>query len=474
MDDISFGTGGWRADNTAFTEDRVSQVGQAIATYLKETTEPSERTIVIGFDARACSPQAAETLTEVITANGIDVLLPDRDLPTPVIAYTIADRGLAGGLVVTASHNPPDYNGIKFITGNAMPPLPDVTNEIERHLAEPTPLRDDQHGSVSTIDPVPAHTSQAENVVARYFDIDLSGLTVVYDAMHGSARGITDDLLEQAGAEVVRQRCNHDPQFGGVAPEPTPESLRSLPELIDRHDADVGIANDGDGDRIAVCTGRRGVLTGHMVFAGLYDALLTDADVNGPAVRTVSTTFLIDRIAKAHDTSVIEVPVGFKYVAAAMRDHDALIGGEESGGFTIRGHIRQKDGVLLALLVCAATKRESFDGRLDRLTSSHGEIFADKISVPCPENRKPAVVAKLSDQIPGTIGGQAVTETVTVDGFKLLLEDGSWILIRPSGTEPKLRIYAETTDEQSLTGLLSAGRDLVDPLVEQSPSSEKE
>ncbi len=464
MDDIRFGTGGWRAAGEAFTDDRVRAVGQATATYLTET-EGTDRPVAVGYDARATSEGAAESLAEVLADNGFDVLLTDRDLPTPVVAFAVADRGLAGGLVVTASHNPPEYNGVKFVPADAVSPLPEVTEAIEARLAEPTALPPDERGSIDRFDPVPAHRAHSMELVERFVDTELSELTVVYDAIHGSGRGVTDALLETAGANVIRRRCEHDPTFGGQAPEPSPETLAELPDAVTEHDADLGIANDGDADRITICTPDRGVLSGHLLFAVLYDALLGDAEASGPAIRTVSTTFLIDRIADAYREDVHEVPVGFKWIADGMLRHDGLFGGEESGGFTLDGHIMSKDGVLVSLLAAAVAGGEPIDDRLDRLFAEHGTIHADKVSVDCPEARKSEVLDALGDSIPDEVAGLAVSETVTIDGFKLLLEDGSWLLVRPSGTEPKLRVYAETPDEAFLPALLEAGRALVEPLV---------
>lgn len=466
MNRISFGTGGWRATLDEFTDERVRMVGQAVATYLEETQGNTDRPVAIGYDARERSEEAAESLADVLSANGFDVLLTDRDVPTPVVAYAIANHELAGALIVTASHNPPDYNGVKFVPEDTLSPLPSVTEAIESNLAPPTSLPEAEHGSIERFDPVPAHAERAVELTKKYFDVDLSGLTVVYDAIHGSGRGITDELLESAGAEVIRRRCNRDPTFGGVSPEPNPETLAGLPEAVEAHEADLGIANDGDGDRISICTPERGVLNGHLLFAGLYDALLTDGGASGPAIRTVSTTFLIDRIAEEHDVGVYEVPVGFKWIAQGMHEHDGLFGGEESGGFTIEDHIGEKDGVLVALLAAAVTAAEPFDDRIDRLFETHGRIYADKTSVDCPEAQKASVISALEESIPETITGLSVTETVSLDGFKLLLEDGSWILVRASGTEPKLRVYAETTDAERLERLLDAGRGLVEPLVD--------
>ena len=467
MDDIRFGTGGWRASGEFFTDDRVRGVGQATATYLTET-EGTDRPVAVGYDARATSEGAAESLAEVLADNGFDVLLADRDLPTPVVAFAVADRGLAGGLVVTASHNPPEYNGVKFVPADAVSPLPEITEAIEARLAEPTALSPGERGSIDRFDPVPAHRAHSMELVGRFVGTDLSELTVVYDAIHGSGRGVTDALLESAGANVIRRRCEHDPTFGGQAPEPSPETLAALPDSVAEHDADLGIANDGDADRITVCTPDRGVLSGHLLFAVLYDALLGETKASGPAIRTVSTTFLIDRIAGAYGEAVHEVPVGFKWIADGMLQHNGLFGGEESGGFTLEGHIMSKDGVLVSLLAAAVAAVEPIDDRLERLFAEHGTIHADKVSVDCPEARKSAVLDALGDSIPDEVAGIAVSETVTIDGFKLLLEDGSWLLVRPSGTEPKLRVYAETPDETFLPALLEAGRGLVEPLVASS------
>ncbi|MFB6101659.1 MAG: phosphoglucomutase/phosphomannomutase family protein [Haloplanus sp.] len=451
MDAISFGTDGWRARLDTFTDARVRMVGQAVADYLDETGHDAP--VAVGYDARETSEGFAESLADVLAANGFDAILPGRDCPTPVVAWAVVDRDLAGALMVTASHNPPDYNGVKFIPSDGAPALPVVTDAIEARLAEPT--TDGPRGSVDRVDLVAAHATQARELL----DPDCSGLTVVYDAMHGSGRGVTDALLESAGATVIRRRCDRDPTFGGTPPEPSADNLAGLVDAVDAHDADLGIANDGDADRLAVVTPDRGFLDENLFFAAIYDALL-DADA-GPAVRTVSTTFLIDRVAAAHGEEVIETPVGFKWVAESMVEHDALMGGEESGGFSIRGHVPEKDGVLMAVLAADAASTESLDHRVDRLLDTHGDIVADKVSIDCPDDRKAAVIDALGDAIPEQVAGEAVEDVVTLDGFKLLLADGSWLLVRPSGTEPKMRVYAEAGRRERVDRLLDAGRDLV-------------
>ncbi|WP_227352889.1 phosphoglucomutase/phosphomannomutase family protein [Haladaptatus salinisoli] len=456
---ISFGTDGWRATLDEFTSPRVRIVGQAVADYLREVEDRAGETVAVSYDARETSRGFAEDLCRVLAANGFDVLIPERDTPTPVLAWTIADRDLAGGLMITASHNPPEYNGVKFIPADGAPALPEVTDDIEARLADPDPLPEDEHGVVREEDFVAPYEEHAFDLV----ESDFADLSVVYDAMHGSGRGVTDRLLEAAGASVERLHCEQDPEFGGTPPEPDADHLQELVAAVRENDADLGIANDGDADRIAVATPDRGFLDENLFFAALYDYLL-EAD-SGPAIRTVSTTFLIDRIAEAHGEEVHETPVGFKWVARAMAEHDALVGGEESGGFTIRGHVREKDGVLMALLAAAVAAERPFDERVDDLLDEFGEIHQDKISLACPDDEKERVLSDLEADLPEEVAGRNVEDVVTKDGFKILLEDGSWLLVRPSGTEPKMRVYAEADSDERVDDLLAAGEELVEPLI---------
>ena len=457
METISFGTDGWRATLDEFTSPRVRAVGQAVASYLRD--EGLAGSVAVGYDARETSRGFAEDLARVLCVNGFDVLMADRDRPTPLFAHAIVERDLAGALVVTASHNPPEYNGVKFIPDDGAPALPEVMDAIADRLAEPDPLPESEHGSVREVDFQTPHAEAAHSLV----DADLEGLSVAYDAMHGSGRGTTDSLLEEAGATVSRRRCDQRADFGGSPPEPAPEYLEGLIEAVTGGEAALGIANDGDADRLAVITPERGYLDENLFFAALYDYLL-ESD-SGPAIRTVSTTYLIDRVATAHSEEVVEVPVGFKWVAEAMAAHDALVGGEESGGFTTRGHVREKDGVTMALLAAAMHAEEPIDDRVDRLLAEHGTVVQDKTSVDCPDERKVAVLEDLEDVIPETVAGTAVEDVNTADGFKLLLEDGSWLLVRPSGTEPVLRVYGEAESDERVAELLEAGTELLEPLV---------
>jgi phosphomannomutase len=458
MDAISFGTSGWRATLDEFTADRVMMVAQATADHL-DAEGMAGRPVAVGYDARETSRGFAEDVARVLATNGHDVLLPGRDIPTPLVAHAIVSRDLAGGLVISASHNPPEYNGIKFFPADGAPAMPEVTESIEERLRTPDPKPEAEWGAVREVNFADPHLNHAMDLL----EPDLEGLTVVYDPMHGSGRDVTDSLLERAGAEVICRRCDHDPTFGGSPPEPSPENLQGLVETVRETGADLGIANDGDADRLAIATPERGYLDENLFFAATYEHLL--AEDSGPAVRTVSTTFLIDRVAEAHGEDVIETPVGFKWVARAMADHDALMGGEESGGFSIRGHVREKDGVLMGLLAAVVESERAYDDRLDDLRAAHGEIHQHKVSVDCPDDRKAAVVDELAESLPEEIADREVAEINPADGVKALLDDGSWLLIRPSGTEPKLRVYAEAESEERVEALLAAGRDLVEPLV---------
>jgi len=463
MDDadaVNFGTDGWRATRDEFTLPRVRLVGQAVAAHLD--AEGRTGPVAVGYDARERSREFAEALADVLTDAGRAVRVSDRDCPTPALAWTVA-RECAGGLMITASHNPPEYNGVKFLPADGAPALPAVTEDIEGRLAtvavDPPTAPDGEAGTATDVDVVGPYLEHA----LAFVDADISGLSVAYDAMHGSGRGVTDRLLSRAGATVTRLRCDRDPEFGGTAPEPVPERTEQLVEQVTSGGVDLGVVNDGDADRLGVITPERGFLDPNVLLAVLYDFLLEDGA--GDVVRTVSTSSLVDRVAAANGQSVHETAVGFKWVAEAMADHGALAGGEESGGFGVTEHLRNKDGVLLGLLAAAAASERALDDRVTALFETHGEVHQGRVSVDCPDDRKPAVLAALEGAIGDEVAGTPVETVNTVDGFKVALADGTWLLVRPSGTEPKMRVYAEATGQERVEALLTAGRGLVAPHV---------
>jgi alpha-D-glucose phosphate-specific phosphoglucomutase len=457
---IEFGTDGWRAAGEEFTLDRVRAIGQAVGRFLDG--EDAEGPVAVGYDARANSRESAEQLARVVAANGRDVTLSDRDCPTPVLAWSVADGPFVGGLMVTASHNPPEYNGVKYVTDTGAPALPPVTERLEEYLGNPETVSESEYGTISESELTEAYTDHARSFVESVAGTaDLSGLAIGYDAMHGSGRGVTGELLESVGADLSRLRCDRDERFGGVAPEPRPDNAERLLSWVRDGEVSLGFVNDGDADRLGVVTPERGFLDPNVLLAVLYDFLLEHSPDGGGVVRTVSTSSLVDRVARAAGESVHETAVGFKWVAEAMADHDALAGGEESGGYGVAAHLHNKDGVLLALLLAAAHRERPLDERIDSLFESHGTITQDRISIDCPEERKAAVIDALGGAVPDRIAGLEVTDVQTVDGFKIRLEDDSWVLVRPSGTEPKLRVYAEAGDQERVEDLLDAGRELV-------------
>jgi Phosphomannomutase len=444
---ITFGTDGWRDQVDAFTPDRVRTLGRAVAGHLaaEEVTGP----VIVGMDPRASSPAIADELADVLSAAGRAVLRPVRDCPTPIVAYTVVDRDAAGALMVTASHNPPEYNGIKFIPADGAPASTAVTTAITDRLGTAGP--EGPEAAVETIDPHPAYRRHLASLLPGRLD----GLDIVYDAMHGAGRGITDAILQERGATVTTIRGDRDPTFGGQAPEPTPQHLEPLVEQVRAEGADLGIANDGDADRVAVVTPDRGVLSAHLLFAAVYAA--RSEHRHGPVVRTVSTSTIIDAVAAAHGAEVIEVPVGFKWVAAAMQEHAAVMGGEESGGFTIAGHLREKDGVMMALLLAQLAHEDPLDERIDHIESAYGTVHTGLRSI---QTAAPSA-SRLLEACDENIAGLQVERTDRTDGVKLWLEGDAWLLIRPSGTEPKVRVYAEAADAATVTAIIDAGAALV-------------
>jgi phosphomannomutase len=458
-DAIEFGTDGWRAAGEEFTMGRVRAIGAAVAELLDARAENGP--VAIGYDAREHSREAAEQLGAVVAATGRPVTLSDGDCPTPVLAWTVRTGSYAGGLMVTASHNPPEYNGVKYITDDGAPALPAATDELERRLA-PTSEPTDPDGEVTESD----FTDEYADHAASFVETDLDGLDIGYDAMHGSGRGVTDAILDDAGAALTRLRCERDPNFGGLSPEPVPEYAGELVELVDSGEVSLGFINDGDADRLAVVTPERGFLDPNVLLAVLYEYLLEHNDTPGDVVRTVSTSSLVDRVAREAGQDVHETAVGFKWVAEAMSKHGALAGGEESGGYGIGRHLPNKDGVVLALVLAAAHAEQPLDERIDSLFDRHGRIVQRRRSLDCPDDRKAAMLADLEGVVPDSVAGQQVANIQTVDGFKLALADDSWLLVRPSGTEPKLRVYAEAQSEGRVSELLNAGEDLLRPLLD--------
>ncbi len=464
---IKFGTDGWRAVMAReFTFDNVAVVAQAIANYVKSRSG-WERGVVIGYDARLLSDLFADLIADVLTANGIPALVTDRDTPTPVTVYTIRAKGLAGAVMLTASHNPPQYNGIKFIPETCHPALPETTDAVEEQitycLQNPSSVKRDGKPSLKqTVDPRPdyfAHLHQLLDTRA------LAGLKVVYDPLYATGRGYVDGFLREVGAQVETIKGERNPAFGGSLPDPNPHNLQQLGERVRATGAHLGLSTDGDADRFGVVDADGEMITANQVIVlTLWYLLRKLKPSEGHAVRTVATTHQIDALARSYgNITVHETPVGFKWVGSTMARTGALVGGEESGGLSVIGHIPEKDGILADLLMAEMVAKEgvTLKQALAQVVQQTGEYRTQRIDLHVDEARKGELMRRFREEPPASLNGLRVVSTNSLDGVKLLLEEEAWVLVRPSGTEPLIRCYIEAHDEELLNGLKEAMQKLV-------------
>jgi alpha-D-glucose phosphate-specific phosphoglucomutase len=461
---IAFGTDGWRAVMAReFTFDNVALVAQAIADYVVGVGK-ADKGMVVGYDARFLSEQFAALVADVLGANGIAVVVPDRDTPTPVVAYTIKARDLAGAVMLSASHNPPEYHGIKFIPDTLHPALPEITDIITGRIAA---LQADPSGVKSggpkpeTIDPKPDYLAHVRTLIDLEA-IRAAHLTVCVDPLYATGRGYLSEILEEAGCTVHTLHNERNPLFGGSLPEPNATNLKALSALVRETGARIGLSMDGDADRFGMVDATGAYITSNEVIALTVQhwSNTRAKGQGGVVVRTVPTSGMIDALAAELGLSIVETAVGFKWVGQAMRAHDALVGGEESGGLSVRGHIPEKDGIVADLVltemvaVTGKTPREL----LDELEARIGKFYATRVDIRLPEASKIALMRRLHDDTPGELAGQRVVSFNKTDGVKMVREDGSWLLIRPSGTEPLVRCYIEARSEAGVAALKEAVR----------------
>ncbi len=466
---IKFGTDGWRAimcDD--FTFSNVNIVVQAIADYVK-AHKGEDKGLIIGYDARFLSEKFAEEAGKVLATNGIAAYIIERDAPTPVVAHAIVQLNTAGAIMFTASHNPPEYNGIKYIPDYAGPADPEITTEIEVNIAkilEKGTLKylslDEAEGFIKYIDPSTDYIKHLKTLIDLK-KIKDSGLRIVYDPMYSSGRGYLDRILIEAGITPVVLNNNRDPLFGGSSPEPSEERLQKMRDLIIKREADLGLATDGDADRFGIIDDTGRYITPNKVISLLLTHLVEKKGLKGPVGRSVATTHMIDRLAERYGLDVYETPVGFKYIGKLMRENDIIIGGEESGGLSIRGHIPEKDGILACLLAAEmrASSGKPLSGVLEDLMKDIGGFFTRRLDIRYPQDKKERLMNNLKETPPKSIGGKAVKKVTTIDGVKFLLEDESWFLVRPSGTEPLIRVYMESSTAKDLDNLESTLQTLI-------------
>ncbi|TCP53290.1 alpha-D-glucose phosphate-specific phosphoglucomutase [Tumebacillus sp. BK434] len=467
MSVIKFGTDGWRGVIAKeFTFANIAIVTQAVASYIKAHGLDG-KPVAIGFDNRFLGHLFAERAAEVLAGNGIAVRLCDAPAPTPAVASMIVTAGLAGALMVTASHNPPEYNGIKFIPQYAGPATPEITDEITRYVREVESGRIDVHvtpyaraSRTGTITAVSPRESYGQ-LLKRAVDGDLirkACLKVVLDPMHGAGIGYLEPILQELGVQVLAAlRNTPDPMFGGGLPEPSAERLQELARLTREQGADLGLALDGDADRFGILDPSGAYVTPNEVFALLTHSRLARQGMMKKVARTVATTHLIDRIAAAHGVPVVETPVGFKYIGQEILS-GAGIGGEESGGLSVAEHLPEKDGLLVALLMLELRARTGRSPKelLTELGALYGSFVNERLDVKTTPDQKELVLQVMQDWSDARLGLWDVTGKTATDGVKLTFASGAWVLVRPSGTEPLLRIYLEAQDARELAGLKRA------------------
>jgi alpha-D-glucose phosphate-specific phosphoglucomutase len=485
---IQFGTDGWRAViSDEFTFANVRFVAQAIAEVLRTKCAPApfpesaERSapcdepplVVVGFDTRFLSDRYAIAVSEVLAANGLRVALANADAPTPVISFSILHMGAVGGVMITASHNPPRYNGIKLKAAYGGSAINGDVREVERRIranddSGRRPQRMDaekalEKGVLFRFDPFPAYREHLKSLVATEV-IAQARPRVVVDAMYGSGRGYLRDLLAEAGAEVVEIRGEMTPGFNGIHPEPIAKHLQPLVEQVVEGGYDLGLAMDGDADRTGVVGPSGKFIDPHCIMTLVLRYLVEERGLRGAVVKTVSTTQMLNRLAAEYGLPVHETPVGFNYIGDRMLNDDVLIGGEESGGISIKGHIPEGDGVLMGLLMTelVARYRQSPEELLAEVMSRIGTYEYARNDFHVLPFEKAALVAALVQSAPQSLAGLPLASINARDGIKYLLADESWLLIRPSGTEPVLRVYAEAHNQAKVEELLAEGRLLAD------------
>jgi len=459
--DIKFGTDGWRAViGDQFTFANLRLVCQAIADHLHEL---GKKDVVVGFDQRFLSLEFADCVASVMTGNGIRVYLPSKAIPTAVAAFTSVDKGLGGALMLTASHNPPRYHGLKYIPSFGGPAMPEETDRIAERVADlqqeskiKTLSKSEavRQGLIVEIDPQPRYLEHLYQLIDKE-TISRMSPRVVVDPMYGAGVGYLESFFSSLGVQVEVFHNRRDPLFGGGIPDPTPRYLGKLQESVVEKQADIGLALDGDADRMAAIASDGTYFNANRILPVLLNHLISSRGWKGAVARTIATTHLVDRIADANGLKLIETPVGFKYIGRALREEDAFLGGEESGGISIRGHVPEKDGILASLLLveAMAAAGSSLKKMEADIQDKFGPLVSNRLDITCTERGKREVLQAMEHWHHDEILGEKVEEVNRIDGLKIVLKSGRWCLIRPSGTESLFRIYAEGAEQDEVKSL---------------------
>jgi phosphoglucomutase len=466
---IKFGTSGWRAVMAEeFTFDNVRRAVGGIARYVA-SQKPHGARVIVGRDPRFLGETFCGMAAEILSAHGITPLMVAEPAPTPAFAYAVIQAKADGVINFTASHNPPEYNGIKFSTPDGCPALPEVTKKIEDEIVvgdgRSTTI---SHSAPATfvpevagkdmLDPKPMYLKRLAEIV-DLAAIGKAGVKVAFDPMWGAARGYSDELLRSAGVQVAAVHDYRDVLFGGHAPEPDDHLLEDLRKKMRETGAQIGIATDGDADRFGIVDADGTFLQPNYVIALLFDYLVESRGWKNGVAKSVATTNLINALAHAHGVELHETPVGFKYIGELIMQDKIAIGGEESAGLSIRHHVPEKDGVLAGLLCCEAVARRG------KSLGEQLKTVCNQVGSYCPRRENfrltPEVKEKFTEKLrsdPREFCGHPVSEVVRTDGLKLVFSDGSWVCYRLSGTEPVVRVYSEARSERGLEKLSTAAK----------------
>ena len=484
---IHCGTDGWRAViSDTFTFTNLRQVTQAIAdsissgSWLNGSTPDGPvdyKKMVVGFDTRFLSDRYATEVARVLAANDFQVMISQADVPTPTLSYAVKNLGAVGGVMITASHNAPRYNGVKLKSAFGGSASPEQCRRVEVYLND----NEAQARGPNLMDYELAKSTgqiQRYNLIPAYYDhlrklIDFDVIAenpqrIVVDSMYGSGRGVIRGILQGTGCEVAEVRGEMNPGFGGVHPEPIARYLGTLAGAISTGAGHFGIATDGDADRTGAMDERGNFVDPHKIMALALRYLVEKRGLTGSVVRTVSTTRMIDRLAARYGLTLHETPVGFNHIADWMMKEDVLIGGEESGGISFKGHIPEGDGVLMGLLVVemVAAYGMPLGELVNDLLEDVGPAFYERKDLRLKRPvAKDQMIAFLVNQAPKEIGGERIAEISTIDGVKYIMADDSWLLVRPSGTEPVLRVYAEGRNAAMVRSLLGYGEEIAARVV---------
>lgn len=469
---IKFGTDGWRGIIAEdFTFDNVRICAQAVAEYLKQDGL-DKRGLVIGYDTRFASEDFAAAAAEVIAGNDIKVHLCLKPAPTPVVSFAIPATKSGGAILITASHNPGSWNGFKYRSKDGASVSDEVTSQIERNIA--SLIRREggvkkvaldralKKGLIDYLDPSPAYFEHLSHFV-DVEELRRQKSNMIVDPMYGAGIGYFRALLQGGNLKITEINAERNPSFPQINPEPIAKNLTILSRLVVEQKADVGLASDGDADRIGIVDERGQFLTQHQVFALLCLYLLEVRGERGAMIRTLTSTMMVSRLGKLFDVPVYETPVGFKYVAPLMMEKNATIGGEESGGYGFRGHVPERDAILAGLyfLDFMVKMRKTPSQLLDYLYSKVGPHYYDRRDFHVSAAKRQTILHRLSSSSPDSIAGTTVTKVDTTEGFRFFLGDESWLLIRFSGTEPLVRIYAEAKNLERARALLDEGKKLI-------------